>query len=360
MSNMKKTIPTLVGGAMLLTNVPVFAIEEVLNEDNQNQEVESNLNTEQSEVSTETSNDVSDIVIEVVDDTNLDSKGEELTESDKLEKTDTETNDSLNSTTDSSTTTTVESESTSQITQEQLVNLLNNARSVSQQKVMIVNKESIVVREGSDINTSQVGILKKDEYVDVYEQNTTLGWSKINFEGKMAYVNTSDLVDVEKKYKESSEANLSVRSGAGDTYSEFGKLSKGERVQVYQELSNGWSKINYNSKIAFVETSKLAETYLSKATVSVEKVNVYKTASDSSDTLGESKKGEVLLIYGEDGEYYKVKFGDVFGYVKKSDLILIENTEKPQTGDIMVFSYMGAVGVSVLGLVSINRKKKIK
>ena len=352
MNNIKKTIPTLVGGAMLLSNASVLAIDEVTNKDGQNQEIENESNIEQTEVS----NEISDVVVEVIEDINTKveqeaSQFENLVEESSVEGNINETNSPVD-------VAPLESESSSKITQEEIVNLLSNVRSASQQKVMIVNKDNIVVRESSDNNSSQVGTLKKDEYVDVYEQNSKLGWSKINFEGKMAYVNTSDLVDVKKEYKESLEANVSVRSGAGDTYSEFGKLSKGERVLVYQNLSNGWSKISYNSKIAFVETSKLVETYSSKATVSVDKVNVYKTASDSSDVLGESKKNETLLIYGEEGEYYKVKFGEAFGYVKKSDLTLMENIEKPQTGDVMVFSYMGAVGVSVLGLVSVNRKKK--
>lgn len=354
MNNIKKTIPTLVGGAILLTNASVLAIDEVPNQD-ASQELENESNVEQVEMP----NEVPDVVIEVVEEVEkVEQKVEEdvsqvenLVEENDSEKTDGKIDESSN-------VIAVETESNSKITQEEIVNLLSNVRSVSKQKVMRVSKDSIIVREGSDSNAPKVGTLKKDEYVDVYEQNVTLGWSKINFEGKMAYVNTSDLVDVVELYKESSEDNLSVRSGAGNTYSEFGKLSKGERVQVYQELDNGWSKINYNSKIAFVETSKLTETYSSKATVSVDKVNVYKTASDSSTVLGESKKNEILLIYGEEGEYYKVKFGETFGYVKKSDLTLIQNTEKPQTGDAMVFSYMGAVGVSVLGLVSVNRKKR--
>lgn len=351
MSNMKKTIPTLVGGVMLLTNTPAFAIEEIINEDNQNQELDNNLDIEQSEVSTDVSNDIPNIVVEVVEDIDLKLEKEELTEENESKIDDIEINDLSNT----------ETELNSQMTQQEMVNLLSNVRSTSKQKVMIVNKESIIVREGSDSNSTQVGTLNKDDYVDVYEQNSEEGWSKINFEGKMSYVNTGDLIDVEKKYKESSEDNVSVRSGAGDTYSEFGKLSKGERVQVYQELENGWSKINYNSQIAFVETSKLVESYLSVTIVSSDKVKVYETASDSSNVLGESKKGETLLVYGYEGDYYKVKFGNAFGYVKKSDLALVENTEKPQTGDMMVFSYMGAVGVSVLGLVSVNRKKeKIK
>lgn len=363
MSNIKKTIPTLVGGAMLLSNVTALAVNEVINPDAQNQEIENESNG--------TSGDVVDNIIEVegdevVKDENNVEKEEgtkdEVKEEVKVpESKPSEGAPEVNQPvveTPVAETPVVENQPNTQVTQEQLVNLLNNARAVSNQKVMQVNKDAVVVREGSAINSSQVGTLKKSDYVDVYEQNALEGWSKINFEGKMAYVNTADLVDVEKINKEAVEDGVIVRSGAGTSYGEFGKLAKGERVQVYQELSNGWSKINYNGKIAFVEAGKLKETYTSKATVTVEKVNVYETASVTGKVLGEAKKGEVVLIYGEEGEYYKVKFGESFGYIKKTDLKVIESIDKPQTGDAMVFSYMGTFGVSVLGLVSVNRKKK--
>lgn len=360
MNKIKKSIPTLVGSAMLLTNTSVLAIDEVINSDDNKQEIESELNVENSEISDEStiiiSDNSNDTIVEVVenDGVNVEENIVNIeTPVIKVELEETKDEVEVQGDTDS-----IEANNGSIVTHEELVNLLNNIRSLSQQKVMIVNKEEISVREGSDKDTNIVGTLKNNQYVDVYEQSSTEGWSKINFKGKMAYVNTSDLIDVEKEYKESLEADVSVRSGAGESYSEFGKLSKGERVQVFQDLSNGWSKISYNSKIAFVETSKLTETYLSKAIVSVEKINVYKTASKDSDILGESKKDETLFIYGEENGYYKVKFGESFGYIEKDDLTLLQNTEKPQTGDAMVFSYMGVFGVSVLGMVSVNRKKK--
>ena len=43
MSNMKKTIPTLVGGAMLLSNMSAFAVEEIVNTAEQKQEMNSDL-----------------------------------------------------------------------------------------------------------------------------------------------------------------------------------------------------------------------------------------------------------------------------------------------------------------------------
>lgn len=355
MSKIKKSLPTIVGGAMLLTNASVFATNELINQEGdsiKNQEVEKELVSEDIPVESE---DIVVDVVEDVEDKNNQGQVPEIKDSlDNMNNKDSEKEE------ESKENEQVKNDGSSKITHEEMINLLTDIKSASQQKVMIVKDESISVREGSDLSSTEVGKLKKGDYVDVYEQNSALGWSKINYEGKMSYVNTASLIDVDKAYKETSEEDVIVRSGAGDTYNEFGKLKKGTRVQVYQILENGWSKINYENKIAFVETSKLVDTYSSEAVVLVDKVVVYKTASDSSEKIGEYLKNAKVLIYGEEGSYYKVKFGDNFGYIKKSDLELVKNTEKPQTGDAMVFSYMGALGVSAIGLVTVNRKRKNK
>lgn len=361
MSNIKKTIPTLVGGAMLLGNMTAFAVEEVPNQDAQNQEIGTSDTVdgsivEDTTIEVEVEGSENDVVKDdVITDEVKEPVDNNINKGDNTSKVETPV---APSTPDVETVVVEEKQPENQISQEEFVNLLKNLRAVSNQKVMKVNKDALIVREGSVANSSQVGTLKKGDYVDVYEQNANEGWSKINFEGKMAYVNTVDLIDVEKVNKESIEDGVIVRSGAGNSYGEFGKLTKGERVQVYQELSNGWSKVNYNGKIAFVETAKLKESYISKATISMDKVNVYETASETAKVISEAKKGEIMFIYAEEGNFYKVKIGDAFGFIKKTDLKVIENIEKPQTGDAIVFSYMGTLGVSILGMASVNRKKK--
>ena len=103
------------------------------------------------------------------------------------------------------------------------------------------------------------------------------GWSKINYNNKIAYVssgylktvstNTSDTKpeDSTEQYKEIKVVNtngLNVRKGPSTSYSSIGKLNKGSNVEVISE-SAGWSKINYNNTTAYVATM-----YLDKITSS--------------------------------------------------------------------------------------------
>ena len=356
MINMKKTIPTLVGGAMLLTNPSVYALENAISPENEKQEIENN-----------------DTVVENSNDVMVEIEGD-ITEgnSDKVEvSVDINNNEVSNNEVEVEIIEKVEDVETSIIENnkeevveekveyvEEYKNILAKEKTTSEQKVMKVKVTSMSVRKEIAKDSEVKGTLEKDVYVDVYEQNSKEGWSKINYKGEMAYVNTSDLADITAEYKEAGKDNVSVRSGAGDEYGEFGTLKKGDRVKVYQVLNNGWSKVDYNSKISFIKTEDLIKSYTSTATVKVESVNVYKTASSSSQILGEAKKDETIYIYEESNGYYKVKYADDFGYVNKSELKVTSNTEKPQTGDMMVFSYVGAMGVSSLGFVAVNRKNK--
>ena len=131
-----------------------------------------------------------------------------------------------------------------------------------------VNTDSLNVRSGPGTNYSKIGTLKKGEKVGVISENN--GWSKINYSGKEAYVSSSYLKNINpntpstpestKETKEVNTDSLNVRSGPGTTYSKVGTLSKGSKVEVLSE-SNGWSKINYNGKEAYVSSQ-----YLSKVT----------------------------------------------------------------------------------------------
>ena len=135
-----------------------------------------------------------------------------------------------------------------------------------------VSTDSLNVRSGPSTSYSVLGKLKKGSKVSVISENN--GWSKINYNGKEAYVSSRYLSSISQNnnndtskpesIKETKEVNtdsLNVRSGPGTNYSKLGTLSKGSKVGVISE-SNGWSKINYNGKEAYVSSQ-----YLSKVTI---------------------------------------------------------------------------------------------
>ena len=127
------------------------------------------------------------------------------------------------------------------------------------------------VRSGAGTSYSKLGKLEYKEKVTVL--STSNGWSKINYNGKTGYVdssylkstlqdstndNTNNETTGTTKYVNTT-SGLNVRSGAGTSYSKLGKLEYKEKVTVLS-TSNGWSKINYNGKIGYVDSSYLQST----------------------------------------------------------------------------------------------------
>ena len=127
------------------------------------------------------------------------------------------------------------------------------------------------VRSGAGTSYSKLGKLEYKEKVTVL--STSNGWSKINYNGVTGYVdssylqstvpgstsgNTNNETTGTTKYVNTT-AGLNVRSGAGTSYSKLGKLEYKEKVTVLS-TSNGWSKINYNGKTGYVDSSYLQST----------------------------------------------------------------------------------------------------
>ena len=63
-------------------------------------------------------------------------------------------------------------------------------------------------------------------------------------------------VPTSPEYKIIAQTGLAVRSGQGDTYNQYGTLPYGEIVNVL-EISNGWARIRYSGKDAYVNAEYL-------------------------------------------------------------------------------------------------------
>ncbi|MDY2737409.1 C40 family peptidase [Intestinibacter sp.] len=127
------------------------------------------------------------------------------------------------------------------------------------------------VRSGPGTSYSKLGKLSYKEKVTVL--STSGEWSKINYNGKTGYVHSSYLQSTVPGSQTSQQPDtnqgttkyvnatvgLNVRSGPGTSYSKLGKLSYKEKVTVLS-TSNGWSKINYNRKTGYVDSSYLQST----------------------------------------------------------------------------------------------------
>ena len=127
-----------------------------------------------------------------------------------------------------------------------------------------VTASSLNFRSGPSTSYSIIGSLQKGQQVEYISESGS--WAKVKYNGVTGYVHgdyvtkgtTDNSTTGTTKYV-SASVGLNVRSGAGTSYSKLGKLEYKEKVTVLS-TSNGWSKINYNGKTGYVDSSYLQST----------------------------------------------------------------------------------------------------
>lgn len=116
---------------------------------------------------------------------------------------------------------------------------------------------------------------------------------------------------------------INVRSSDSETADKLGKLETGTKVKVLEMKPNGWTKIEYEKKEAYVKSEYLkavedaskAKT-IGKVTI-LTNVNIRAAADETAEKLGVVYEGEKLdLLEEEKDGWYKVKYKDQAAYVK--------------------------------------------
>ena len=143
----------------------------------------------------------------------------------------------------------------------------------------VVATETVNVRSGWGTSFSSLGKLAKGTTVTRNAKGSN-GWDKVTFKGQTGYIlskylttqNTNNNQEQAKaeenkedvKWQETGDkvyatAGMNVRSGPGTSNSAIGGLKKGDSVTRIAVGSNGWDKIKYGGKEAYV-LSKLLTT----------------------------------------------------------------------------------------------------
>lgn len=146
---------------------------------------------------------------------------------------------------------------------------------------------------------------------------------------------------------------LNVRSGPGTEYARKGSLVNGTKVHIIS-TSLGWSKIIYNGNYAYVSASYLSNspsenqgntgsnnssngnnlsngstennntqvTIKNTGTVTANRLNVRQQPSTSSTILGVLEKNTTVKIVDETESWYKIMYKNDYAFVSKNYIIL--------------------------------------
>ncbi len=134
------------------------------------------------------------------------------------------------------------------------------------------------VRNSDSEKADKVGKASEGQQFTLLEEKVN-GWSKIDFEGQEAYIKTEFLEKVGQTVTESAPANnvtneeaavaspssgtatvketIKLRKSASTDSEQLGVCYTGERLEVIEKQSDGWSKVKYNGKTGYVKSEFL-------------------------------------------------------------------------------------------------------
>lgn len=132
-----------------------------------------------------------------------------------------------------------------------------------------ITTDTINVRSSDSEAADKLGKISKGTTIDVIEVRVN-GWSKINYEGKEAYVKTSYLEIIEEadpagtgenKASGTAVANttVNVRSQADTSSTRIGQVLEGEKVEWIADAENGFTKVIYNGKVGYIKSEYLTK-----------------------------------------------------------------------------------------------------
>ncbi|RWS42427.1 enterotoxin [Bacillus mycoides] len=118
----------------------------------------------------------------------------------------------------------------------------------------VVKTDVLNVRENPTTESKVVGKLQNGHKLDV--QNTENGWSKINLDGKDAFVSTEF---TKSSYYVTANV-LNVRAEANTNSEILGTLKKDDMIETTNQVQNEWLQFEYNGKTAYVHVPFLTGT----------------------------------------------------------------------------------------------------
>ena len=194
---------------------------------------------------------------------------------------------------------------------------------------------------------------------DVYIQ-TSNGIDKVPLQGFIVSNGTTNNVIGEGSNEDSSTGNVvsvgyvntasgvNVRKGPSTSYDAIGALSYKETINILA-TENGWYKIQFKGGIGYVSTSYVTITNGSTNNPDVDNsetstqtgyvnttsgVNVRKGPSTSYDAIGALGYRENVTIVSTENGWYKIKYGNGYGYVSASYITISTSGGSSGSGKI--------------------------
>lgn len=239
-----------------------------------------------------------------------------------------------------------------------------------------VGNSRLNVRNKSSMSGKIIGKLYTGNKVEIKGENGN--WYKINYKGKTAYISKKYVKVSSKVIAEVEECSdvfkaqigFNVRTGPSTSYSQIGRLIKGQVFQVKGKCSNGWYQIQYGSKTGYVSNKyldKMEDGATDPQVIGTAKVDTKSTKDPylairqgqgtDNKKLDKAKTGTELQILADKSPvkgWTKVRYNNLTGYAYTKWLVI---GETPDTDEAPVITCVDELKVTVgdkLSLTDLN------
>ena len=203
--------------------------------------------------------------------------------------------------------------------------------------------EGLRLRVGPSTDYDVIGSMNAKTVVRVLAAMDN-GWYLVNHENKLGFCDGEFLqllnYSVTENYELASDVpnlipavvateNVKIRAAATTESEKLDLLHTGESLKAIEKMPNGWYKVDYKGREAYVCGDFVKETYIIEGDC-YKRVYFPETSVIYNEprgyVMGEVPQFEMAEVYYEDDSFYLVKINGLVGYINKCDVKLLNNT----------------------------------
>ncbi|MBI6064257.1 SH3 domain-containing protein [Clostridium perfringens] len=199
----------------------------------------------------------------------------------------------------------------------------------------IISSEDLGLRKGADSSHEIITSIPSGARVNIIDKVSD-NWYKVGYKDFVGYVEAKDIRILGDNLNQDnvgliSANQLNVRTSPNENGQVIGTLYKNNNVNVLDKSIDGWYKIDFNGRRAYVsskyvnlisyknnevktEVKKDPIEGIGKVNINTD-LNVRQASTTNSRIIGSLKGGEKVNIINESNGFYKIEFNNSYGYV---------------------------------------------
>ena len=199
----------------------------------------------------------------------------------------------------------------------------------------IISSEDLGLRKGADSSHEIITSIPSGARVNIIDKVSD-NWYKVSYKDFVGYVQSKHIRVLGDNLNQDnvgliSANQLNVRTSPNENGQVIGTLHKNDKISVLDKSIDGWYKIDFNGRRAYVSSKyvNLISYKNNEVKKEVKKepiegtgkvnittaLNVRQAATSNSRIVGSLKGGEKVNIISESNGFYKIEFNNSYGYV---------------------------------------------